>query len=57
MFEWSHDTPCIKAQQLIDQNIISSSNFEYHKRSGNIKVVKRGCKFQPCLIDFETIPD
>ena len=57
MFEWNHDTLCVKAQQLIDKNIISSSNLKYHKRAGAIKVVKRGCRFQPCLVDFETIPD
>ena len=57
MFEWNQQTLCVKAQQLIEQNIITDSNFKYHKRNGNIKVIKRGCRFQPCLIDFETIPE
>jgi hypothetical protein len=62
--EYFNNKLCIKANWLIEEGIISESNYkqltcgnEKSKRKPIIKVVRRGCLNTPAIIEFDSIPD
>jgi len=46
----------VEARWLINESIISQDNYDIMQRRGEIKVIRRGCKNTPALVDYRTIP-
>lgn len=55
MFEYYQNTLCVQAGWLMNHGIISEPNYKYHKSAGNLKVVRRGCRTTPALVEYESI--
>lgn len=57
MFEYYENTLCVESSWLIDRKIFNRNNYHYHRKAGNINVIRRGCRNVKALIEFESIPD
>lgn len=47
---------CIEYSELVGAGIMTESNYKYHKAQGNIEIYGRGCKGNPVMIGFESLP-
>lgn len=47
----------VEANWLIDQGIMSQANYKWLSRSQDIRVVRRGCRGQEALVDYESMPE
>ncbi len=56
MLEYNNNILCVQAGWFCEE-ISSKPNYDYLKSKKIIKVIRRGCKGTPALIDYESIPD
>lgn len=55
--EYFNNTLAIEASWLIDQEIISESNFKLLSHRNKINVVRRGCRNTPALVAYDSMPE
>jgi hypothetical protein len=63
MIEYYDNTLCIEAGWLIDEGIMTKSNYKIlvcgnskQKRKSKLRVLRRGCLNTPALVDYDSIP-
>jgi len=55
--EYHNNILCVEAGWLIDEGIVSKSNYRNLTQRGWLKVERRACKGTPALISFDSIPE
>ncbi len=55
--EYFNNILCVEARWLIDENIISESNYKQLCLRNIINVVRRACINTPALVEYDSIPD
>lgn len=57
MVDYVNNNLAIEAGWLIDQGITSKDNYDAYVKRHKIRVVRRGCRNTPAMIDYESMPD
>ena len=58
MFEYYQNILCVEAGWLYGNgNVMSKTNYNYHKSKETIKVLRRGCKGTPALVEYNSLPE
>lgn len=57
MFEYQHNTLCVSASWLTENNIVSESNYKWMCSQGKIKKLTIGGNGRKALIAFESLPE
>lgn len=58
MFEYYNNILCVQGGWLYgDGNILSESNYKLLNYRGFIQVIRRGCKGNPALVKYDSLPD
>lgn len=57
MTEFYNNTLCVHAGWLIDEDIISQSNYKLLSFRNALNVIRRGCRNTPALVEYDSIPD
>ncbi len=55
--EFYNNILCESSRWLIDNGIISQSNYNYLTYNNKLNVVRRGCNSTPALVEYESLPD
>lgn len=48
---------CVSAREIIDQGIMTKTTYEALAKRGRIRVLQRGCRACPALIDIDSLPE
>lgn len=57
MVDYVNNNLAIEAGWLIDQGITSKDNYDAYVKRHKMRVVRRGCRNTPAMIDYESMPD
>lgn len=57
MFEYFNNQLCVEARWLIDEGIMTKSNYDMLRHRGLIDVVRRACLNTPALVAYESLPE
>lgn len=57
MFEYQHNTLCVSASWLTENNIVSESNYKWMCSQGKIKKLTIGGNGRKALVAFESLPE
>ena len=55
--QYFNNNLAIEASWLIENEVISKSNYDKLAKRGHLNVVRRGCLNTPALVDFESMPE
>lgn len=57
MVQYYNNTLTVEVGWMIDNGIITKSNYDWHKREGKIQVLRPGCKNTPALATYDSLPE
>ena len=47
---------CVPVAELLERGMISVPYYKKLSRDGRIRVVRRGCRCTPALVEYDTLP-
>jgi hypothetical protein len=56
MFETYNNSLCVHASWMIESNFVSKPSYDKLQRSFKLRVLRRGCKGTPALVEYISIP-
>ena len=58
MFEYYQNTLCVQSSWLLEAEIVKAvGTYKSLTQRGGLKVLRRGCRNTPALVEFDSIPE
>lgn len=57
MVEYVDNKLCVEAGWMVDEGIVSYDTYKNYAKRNKIRVLRRGCRNTPAMIDYESMPE